>query len=86
MKTSELKKLIREIILEADFDTKDKKRINDMIQKSQDENHLMRLANQMANSIKDPKKAMSRARAAEDINYHDVAEIFFNRAKSLGGR
>lgn len=80
---TELREMIREIICEIEFDKKDEKRINDMVQKAKDDNHLLRLANQMANSIKDHDKAMRRGRAAEDQNFHDVAAIFFNRAQKL---
>ncbi len=67
-------------------DSKDHQRIDDMIQKSKDDNHLLRLAEQMAKSIKDPEKAYRRALAAEAVNFHDVAAIFFDRSRDLGGR
>ena len=45
---------------------------------------MVALATQMANSITDADKAMRRGNAAEDENYHDLAAIFFDRAKELG--
>ena len=41
------------------------------------------LAENMARSITDAAKAYRRALAAEDINYHTVAEAFFDRARVL---
>ena len=41
------------------------------------------LAENMARSITDAAKAYRRALAAEDINYHTVAEAFFERARVL---
>ena len=84
MKKSELRELIREVISEMSYDSKDEKRINDMISKAKDDDHLLKLATQMANSIKDSTKALRRAYAAEDQNYHDVAGVFYKRAKQLG--
>ncbi len=64
--------------------SKDEMRINDMVEKSKDEEHLLKLAKTMANSIKNPEKAHNRALAAEDQNYNDIAKIFFDRAEELG--
>jgi len=71
--------------------SKDRKRIQNMIQKPWDRGMrgsrhaaaVRRLAVQMANSIKYPDKAYRRGRAAENENYHDVATIFFQRAAEL---
>ena len=41
------------------------------------------LAQQMANSIDNPEKAMARGYAAESENYHNLAEIFFKRGEEL---
>jgi len=46
---------------------------------------MIRLANQMAKSIKSAEKATGRAEAAEDQNYHEVAKIFYDRAAELEG-
>lgn len=65
-------------------EAKDHKRISDMVNKARDDAHLLQLAGNMANAITDGPKAMRRARAAEAINYHDVADIFYERARDLG--
>jgi hypothetical protein len=78
-----LKEMLKKELKESDFDAKDERRINDMINKSKDDAHLLRLAKTMASRIKDKKKAVRRARAAEDINYHDVAKVFYDRAEEL---
>lgn len=62
---------------------KDIKRIEDMVSKSKDEDHMLSLARTMANRITSYEKAHNRGLAAEDQNYHDIAEIFFDRAKEL---
>lgn len=62
---------------------KDYQRIETMINKAKDDEHLLRMATTMAKRIKNYEKAYNRGLAAEDVNYHDVAEIFFNRAKEL---
>jgi hypothetical protein len=64
--------------------SKDVMRINSMIDKSKDDEHLVRLATTMAKRIKNAEKAHNRGLAAEDINYHDIAKIFFDRAEDLG--
>lgn len=62
---------------------KDYKRIEDMVNKSKDDKHLLALAQNMANKITDYSKAIRRAKAAEDENYHEVAKIFYERAADL---
>jgi len=64
--------------------SKDEMRINAMVDKATDDKHLIRLATTMAKRITKGEKAYNRAEAAEDQNYHDVAEIFYDRAKELG--
>lgn len=66
------------------YEPKDKQRIEDIMTyakgnkiKAQD------LARLMANKIKDKNKALRRAAAAEDENYHDLANIFLKRAMQL---
>lgn len=44
------------------------------------------LARQMAKSIQKADKAGRRGRAAEEINYHTIAAIFFARCDELNGR
>ncbi len=86
MKRSELKEIIREEIRnlkEMNYDPKDKKRIDDLMDKAKDDKHAVRLATTMAKRIKDKKKALRRAYAAEDWNYHDVARVFYDRAEEL---
>jgi cell division septum initiation protein DivIVA len=69
----------------SSFDhSKDEIRINSMVDKAKDEDHLLRLAQTMANRIKKAEKAYHRAEAAEDQNYHAVAKIFYDRAEELG--
>ena len=66
------------------FTSKDTNRILDIIDKANgDRNQENRLATSMANKIKDADKALARGLAAEDNNYHNVAEIFFAREKEL---
>jgi hypothetical protein len=62
---------------------KDAKRIDDMIQKSRDDQHLLQLAQRMANAIGGYAKAYRRALAAESVNFHDVAAIFYDRFEDL---
>ena len=62
---------------------KDTRRVGDMVKRSKDDEHLLRLAKTMANSIRSYDKAYNRGKAAEDQNEHDVAKVFFDRAKSL---
>lgn len=63
---------------------KDTQRIQDIVQKSGgDKNKMMQLAQRMANTISNLDKAVARARAAEEDNYHDLAKVFFDRADTL---
>jgi len=48
-----------------------------------DVNKMLQLARAMAKSIKGAAKAWRRYEAAEDQNFHDVAEIFHERAREL---
>lgn len=77
---------------EVDFQTferknepqeKDFKRIRDLIRKAPSHEKAVQLAQNMAKSITDAGKAYRRGRAAEEDNYHSLAEIFFNRAEAL---
>ena len=62
---------------------KDVRRIEDMQAKAKDDNHLLRLAATMAARITNYEKAYNRGLAAEEANLHEVAEIFFERAREL---
>jgi hypothetical protein len=71
--------------------SKDYQRIEDIYNKAmkkysdqEDIKYWMRkLAIRMARTIAYADKAYRRARAAEDDNYHDLADIFFDRAREL---
>ena len=67
-------------------EAKDYKRIEDMVAKARDREHLLQLAQNMAKAITDGAKANRRGLAAEDDNYHQVAKVFFDRAVALGCR
>jgi hypothetical protein len=68
-------------------ESKDYKRISDMVEKASKggdfKSKLLTLAKAMAHSITDAAKAWRRGLAAEDENYHDVAAIFFDRAEEI---
>lgn len=76
---------------------KDLMRIDVLNDRAKDEDHFIKLVTNMANAIgrnmepgtpkalKAADKAEGRGNAAEDGNYHDAAEIFFDRAKELRG-
>ena len=65
--------------------SKDEQRIDDIIRKANgDENKAEQLARTMAQAINNPNKALARAMAAENINYHYLAQIFYSRANELG--
>ena len=64
--------------------SKDEMRVNDIIKKSNgDKSKARQLAETMCKLIKDKYKALRRARAAENENYHEIANIFFKRAMEL---
>ncbi len=71
---------------------KDYRRIEDIVEKGHakaDKNgtdadyEMEKLATTQANRIKDADKAYHRGCAAEDGNWHNVAEIFFKRSEKL---
>lgn len=67
------------------FTSKDTTRIEGIINKANGNKEKQeQLARSMASKIKDGRKALQRGRAAEDENYHDIAQIFFDRAKEIG--
>ena len=84
------------IIEAVSFNRKDKARILTLNDRATDEDHLIRLASNMADAIgrnvvkgskneqDSAKKAYQRGLAAENENFPEVAQIFFDRAKELG--
>jgi hypothetical protein len=68
------------------YTDKDTDRIEGIYTRSNgDKDKMMAMARQMAKSIDGWRKAMQRGRAAENENYHDLADVFFARAKELYG-
>lgn len=77
------------------FDAKDARRIENMAVKAHKQypdsddradEKMQALAHQMAKAIQKADKAVRRANAAENENYHAVASIFFARYNALLGR
>lgn len=67
------------------FTSKDTNRIEGIINKADGNREKEeQLAKTMASKIKDGRKALQRGKAAEDLNYHNIAQIFFDRAKEIG--
>lgn len=73
-------------------ESKDSKRIEDMWTKSkkaaaggkkETEMKMMQHAQNMAQAITSMRKAHRRGLAAEEANYHDIAKVFFQRARQL---
>jgi len=71
---------------------KDSRRIEDIVEKgykisdkkgTNPDEEMIKLATTQANRIKDYDKAYNRGLAAESDNWHDVAKVFFDRAKEL---
>jgi len=74
------------------MESKDRQRIESMYQKAMKKSdgeddafnrEMMALAKQMANTIKAADKAYRRAEAAANENFHDVADVFYDRADEL---
>lgn len=66
--------------------SKDKMRIQDIHDKANgDKSKMLRLAQTMCKLITDKTKALRRGMAAEDLNFHDIAKLFFQRANELSG-
>jgi hypothetical protein len=70
----------------SSYEPKDEQRILDIVKKSRNEGDMRHWAQLMANKITDVTKASRRANAAEDLNYHDLALIFYKRYVQLGGK
>ncbi len=67
-----------------DYDAKDEMRIRDIISKAAgSKSKIIQLSTMMANKITDKDKALRRARAAEEDNYHEIANIFYKRYIAL---
>jgi len=71
---------------------KDYRRIEDIVEKGEiaaskkgtlADDEMIKLAITQANRIKNAEKSYQRGLAAEDGNWHDVAEIFFKRSEEL---
>lgn len=68
------------------YELKDEQRIASLLTKANgDQAKALRLASNMATTITKADKALRRCRAAEDVNAHEVAAIFYDRCKILGG-
>lgn len=66
--------------------SKDTMRIQDIHDKANgDKFKMKRLAETMCKLITDASKATRRALAAEQLKFYDLAELFFARARELGG-
>jgi len=91
-----IKKFEEFILLEKNYTPsmrkKDVRRIEDIVEKGQKaadkrgsnpDEEMIKLAVTQANRIKDYDKAHNRGLAAESENLHDVAKVFFDRAKEL---
>lgn len=67
-----------------EFD-KNYKRVRDIIERSSgDKDKQIKLAKIQADRITDEFKALNRARAAEELGFEEVFEVFFRRAYELG--
>ncbi len=62
---------------------KDHGRIQDIIDRNPTDAKMAAAAARMAKAITDAAKSYRRAKAAEDINFHDLASIFYKRAEAL---
>ncbi len=67
-----------------EYDAKDEMRIRDIVSKAAgSRSKIIQLTTTMANKITDKDKALRRARAAEEDNYHEIANIFYKRYIAL---
>ena len=61
-------------------------RVKDIVSKSAgDKEKEIKLARLQANKITDEHKALNRARAASELGYDNIFEVFFRRAYALEG-
>lgn len=65
---------------------KDKMRIKDIHDKAQgDKSKMRKLAETMCKLITDSSKALRRGMAAQEMNFNEIAKLFFARAAELTG-
>ena len=68
------------------FDSKDALRIESLLTRAKGfDGKAIQLATVMARAITNADKALRRGRAAEEVNQHDLAKIFFDRHRELAG-
>lgn len=60
------------------------KRIYDIINKTNDEEKQIKLAQTQANRITDEYKAINRAIVAKELGHEHLFDVFFKRAYKLG--
>ena len=60
------------------------KRIKDIVNKTDDKEKQLKLAQTQANRIKDEWKAINRSMAAKEMGHEHLFEVFFERAYQLG--
>ena len=64
---------------------KNYKRVRDIVSKPEgDKEKEVKLAKLQSTKITDEKKALNRARAAEELGHENIFEVFFRRAYELG--
>jgi len=64
---------------------KNYKRVRDIVSKSEgDQEKQNKLAKLQADKITDEYKALNRARAASELGYENIFELFFRKAYELG--
>ena len=59
-------------------------RVKNIVDKSTDQDHAIRLAQTQSVRITDECKAINRAMAAKEMGYDHIFEVFFQRAYELG--
>jgi len=83
--TKEKAEFKNDLLSKIPFDSKDEARIKNIIARSKgSDNSAMSFAQSMANSIKDPNKAIQRASAAHSLGHGRIADIFLEEAFNLG--
>lgn len=60
------------------------KRIKDIVDKTDNKEKQLKLAQTQANRITDEWKSINRAMAAKEMGYEHLFEVFFERAYQLG--
>lgn len=64
-------------------DSKDRKRVEDLLRRAGSESAAMNKARQMAGSIKDVAKALRRADAAASLGLHEIEAVFQEKAAGI---